>query len=621
MPLPSNTLRCAATLETRLTKPSSTKACTSHRAAWWLSAVLFSGVVAQAQTAPTVSPAAPAIATAPASDPSSVLNSGLNAPLFYQLLLGELNVRGGDPGAGYSLILDAARKQRDPALFRRAVEVALQSRSGEAALTAARAWSVDQPKDPEAERFVLQILLALNRVEQTGPVLRAIIERNPPAERSNTINAIPQTFARVPDKASALAVVREALAPALKQRDQAAAAWTTIGRMQLALDQPGLALTSAREGHAADPASPFPALLALELLERGQEDAEPIVLRQLQAGTDEGKSQDAAVALTYARVLLDLQRNPQARVQLDGLTTRRPDLPEPWLLLASLQVQVNSLPAAAQSLHTFMTLARQSGDERVLRGLTQAYLLMAQIAEKQQDFVAANAWLDRIENADEIMAAQMRRASLLARQGQRDEARALLRNLPERRSGDARLKLVAEAQLLRDLKDHRGAYEVYGEALKRFPDDAELLYDQAMMAEKADLLDEMERLLRQLIAAKPDHHHAYNALGYSLADRNLRLVEAKQLIEKAVSLAPDDAYIQDSLGWVEFRLGNTARALEILAAAYAKRPDAEIAAHLGEVLWVSGQREQALNIWREGLLAASDSETLQSTFKRLQVKP
>ena len=620
MPLPSNTLRCAATLETRLTKPSSTKACTSHRAAWWLSAVLFSGVVAQAQTAPTVSPAAPASATAPASNPSSVLNSGLNAPLFYQLLLGELNVRGGDPGAGYSLILDAARKQRDPALFRRAVEVALQSRSGEAALTAARAWSADQPKDAEAERFVLQILLALNRVDETGPVLRAIIERNPATERSNTINAIPQTFARVPDKASALAVVREALAPALKQRDQAAAAWTTIGRMQLALDQPGLALTSAREGHAADPASPFPALLALELLERGQEGAEPIVLRQLQAST-EGKSQDAAVALAYARVLLDLQRNAQARTQLDTLTASRPDLPEPWLLLASLQVQANSLPGAAQSLQTFMALARQSGDERVARGLTQAYLLMAQIAEKQQDFAGANAWLDRIENADEIMAAQLRRASLLARQGQRAEARALLRNLPERRSGDARLKLVAEAQLLRDLKDYRGAFDVYGDAVKRFPDDAELLYDQAMMAEKADMLGEMERLLRQLIAAKPDHHHAYNALGYSLAERNLRLAEAKQLIEKALSFVPDDAYIQDSLGWVEFRLGNTARALEILAAAYAKRPDAEIAAHLGEVLWISGQREQALKIWREGLLAASDNETLQETFKRLQVKP
>jgi tetratricopeptide (TPR) repeat protein len=162
---------------------------------------------------------------------------------------------------------------------------------------------------------------------------------------------------------------------------------------------------------------------------------------------------------------------------------------------------------------------------------------------------------------------------------------------------------------------------VYGEAVKRFPQDTDLLYDQAMMAEKADRLPDMERLLRQLIAARPDYHHAYNALGYSLADRNIRLPEAKQLIEKAVSLAPNDAYIQDSLAWVEYRLGNNERALEILQAAYAKRPDAEIAAHLGEVLWVLGQREEALKIWREGLLLASDNETLQETLKRFQVKP
>jgi tetratricopeptide (TPR) repeat protein len=604
-----NTLRRAAPAEIPSENQAQRKAGWPRLAALALALLSVAGLHAQT-TAPATDAPAPA-----------VNNSALTAPLFYQLLLGELNVRGGDPGAGYSLLLDAARKQRDPALYRRSVEVALQNRSGEAALTAARAWATDLPQDAEADRFVLQILLALNRVEETTPVLRAIVERSSPAERNNTINAIPQTYARIPDKVAALAVVREALSESLKQRDRAAAAWTTIGRMQLSADQVEPALASARQGHAVDPTSPFPALLALELFERGQADAEAIILRHLQATTASSGPREPSVALTYARVLLDLNRTAEARTQLDALTTRQPEVPEPWLLLASLQVQSNALPAATQSLQKYMGLARQSGDERTARGLTQAYLLMAQIAEKQKDFVAANAWLDRIENADDIMAAQMRRASLLARQGQVDQARALLRNQPERRPEDARLKLVAEAQLLRDLKDYQASFEVYGEAVKRFPDDSELLYDQAMMAEKAGNLAEMERLLRQLIAAKPDYHHAYNALGYSLADRNIRLPEAKQLIEKAVSLAPNDAYIQDSLAWVEFRLGNKARALEILQAAYAKRPDAEIAAHLGEVLWAQGRRDQALKIWREGLILASDNETLQETLKRLQVKP
>lgn len=549
-----------------------------------------------------------------------VVNSSLTAPLFYQLLLGEINVREGDPGSGYSLILDAARKQRDPLLYRRAVEVALQARSGEAALTAAQAWAQALPGSPDAHRYVLQILLALNRVDETGPVLRTILERSNTAERNDTINGLPQAYARVSDKAQALRVVREALAPSLKQREHAAAAWTTIGRMELTQGLETQALESARSAHGSDPTSPFPALLALELMERGKAEAEAVVSSHMRVANSNAPG-EANVALAYARVLLNLQRNPEARTQLNALTAQKPEMAEPWLLLATLQVQDNALPEASASLQKFMTLARQSSDERSARGLTQAYLLMAQIAEKQKDYAGANAWLDRIENADEIMAAQMRRASLLARQGQLAQARALLRNQPERRPEDVRLKLAAEAQLLRDMKAWQQAYEVYGEAIARFPQDTDLVYDQAMMAEKLGQLDTMEQLLRRLIDAKPDYHHAYNALGYSLAERSVRLPEAKQLIEKALALAPDDAYIQDSLGWVEFRLGNTAQALSILQKAYGKRPDAEIAAHLGEVLWVAGQREQALKIWREGLLLASDNETLQATLERLRVKP
>ncbi|MGS5085989.1 tetratricopeptide repeat protein [Hydrogenophaga sp. A37] len=551
---------------------------------------------------------------------ATVNNSSLSAPLFYQLLLGELNVAEGEPGTAYSLILDAARKQNDPLLYRRAVDIALEARSGDAALAAARAWSQAIPASTDADRFELQILLALNLVPETGPVLRKLIEKAPSASRNDAINSIPPIFSRVPDKALALQVVREALAPSLKSPAHSAAAWTTIGFMELADNQLPQALTSARSGHNAEPSSAFPALLALELMERGQSAAEAVVRGQLKASPPSAGS-PAIVALAYARILFDLQRNAEALVLLDNLTRIQPEVMESWLLLATLQVQSNRLPAATQSLQTYMGLARQAGDERAARGLTQAYLLMAQIAEKKKDFAAANAWLDRIENADDIMAAQMRRASLLAHQGQMAKARALLRNHPERRPEDARLKFVAEAQLLRDFKEWQKAYEVYGEAVTRFPQDSDLIYDQAMMAEKIGQLDAMEGLFRQVIAIKPEHHHAYNALGYSLADRSLRLPEAKQLIEKAVALAPDDAYIQDSLGWVEFRMGNAGRATEILRAAYVKRPDAEIAAHLGEVLWAQGQRDEALKIWREGLLLASDNETLQGTLQRLGVKP
>jgi Flp pilus assembly protein TadD len=130
----------------------------------------------------------------------------------------------------------------------------------------------------------------------------------------------------------------------------------------------------------------------------------------------------------------------------------------------------------------------------------------------------------------------------------------------------------------------------------------------------------MERLLRRLIELKPDNQNAYNALGYSLADRKIRLEEARTLIKKAVQLAPEDPFIADSLGWVEFRLGNTDEAMRILEAAYKRRPDPEIGAHLGEVLWVKGQRDRAMSIWKEAFLTDADNETLQETLKRLRVK-
>lgn len=571
---------------------------------------LAAGLPVAAQTASAAPPAA--------SEP--VVNSALTAPLFYQILLGELQLRSGDPGAGYSLMLDAARRQRDASLYQRAVDMALQARSGEAALTAARDWSAALPADLEARRYHLQILLALNRVAESGPVLRELIGASAAADRDDVINAIPPAYARVPDKDQALTVVRDALRDSLRDPARATAAWTTLGRLELGLERFDLALQSAAQAHQANRSSPLPAMLALELLERGRTQAEPIVRAYLVAPVTDAPRR-SAVALGFARILLDLQRTADARSLLGELTRNEPGLAEPWLLLATLQVQENALPAATTSLQTYMTLARQAEDERTARGLTQAYLLMAQIAERQGDFPAATAWLDRIENVEDVMAAQLRRASLLARQGQLDQARALLRQQPERRPDDARLKLLAEAQLLRDLKQYQAAYEVFGEAVARFPQESELLYDQAMMAEKAGKADEMERLLRQLIALKPDHHHAYNALGYSLADRNTRLDEAKALIEKAVELAPTDAYIQDSLGWVEFRLGNTRRALDILQAAYRSRPDAEIAAHLGEVHWTLGQRDQAMRIWREGLLLANDNETLQETLRRFRVTP
>jgi tetratricopeptide (TPR) repeat protein len=185
---------------------------------------------------------------------------------------------------------------------------------------------------------------------------------------------------------------------------------------------------------------------------------------------------------------------------------------------------------------------------------------------------------------------------------------------------DARTRLLAEAQVLRGVKHWQEAYDLLLAALRQSPEDAGLIYELAMVAERLNRLDDMEALLRRDIALKPEDPQALNALGYSLADRNVRLDEAQALIQQAVKLAPNDPFIADSLGWIEFRLGRRAEALKVLREAFDRRPHVEVAAHLGEVLWADGQHDEALRVWREGAAREGDNEVLQETLKRLKVK-
>jgi tetratricopeptide (TPR) repeat protein len=556
-------------------------------------------------------------AQTPSGEPGDepAVPSAMDSRLFYELLLGELSARNGEPAEALALMLDAARKNGDPALYQRAVEIALQARSGEAALQAARAWKQAYPRSRDANRYVMQILIALNRIPETAEPLKTDIALADPKDRSAALAGVPRSYTRATDKVAAAAVVEQALRPYLHQKETGAAAWTAVGRMRLAAGDNAGAIDAASRAQAVDPQAEGPALLALELMDPKLPAAEPLVKRYL-----EGQPMPE-LRMAYARVLVDAQRYSEATQQLQAVTAQKPDFPEAWLVQGSLQLQDNQDKAAEASFKRYLALAQERPSEDRSRGLAQAYLGLSRIAEKRNDLALANAWLDKIENPQQLIAAQQRRASLLARQGKLEEGRKLLRGLPERDAEDARLKVLAEAQLLRDNKAYKAAFDLLGQATAQPPFDADLVYDRAMIAEKMDDVGEMERLLRQVIATRPDYHQAYNALGYSFADRNVRLPEAKELIQKALSFAPGDPFISDSLAWVEFRMGNKAEALRILEAAYKERPDAEIAAHLGEVLWSLGQRDRAQSIWREGLLINSENDTLQETLGRLRVKP
>ena len=633
----------------------------SHRRHWRLALALMLCTSALAGAWPVLAqgapkPAAPlapgAAASSPAaaaSAPEAAANSALDDRLLYQLLIGEMALHQGDAGTAFDWILDAARRTRDERLFRRAVDIALQARAGEQGLAAARAWRLARPESLDALRLQLQIVMLLNRSDAIPDLLKSLLQQTPTSERPGLIAALPRFLQRAGEPPLVAGLLDEALKPYRDGEATRVPSRVALGRAWMQAREFDRSLALAQEAHALEPAAAGPALLAMELM-RDRPGAEAVVQDHLrQPGTE------PAMRLMYARILTALQRYTDATAQLESATRLQPEVAGPYLSLGALYLELKqpkegeaallryldlvqgqaaapaaagaaaSAPAQAPEAADHSTAAASAGDDdedtTTARGQMQAWMMLAQSSEQRGDFKAAESWLAKITDPQRALEVQSRRASMLAKRGMVAQARELIRQVPERGPEDARAKIAAEAAVLREVKLWREAYEVLGEATKNFTEDADLIYEQAMMAEKLDKLADMERLLRRVIELKPDNAHAHNALGYSLADRRQRLPEARQLVARALELSPGDPYITDSLGWVEFRLGNREEAARLLRQAYTSRPDVEIGAHLGEVLWALGQRDDARRIWREAKSRDATNDVLRETLTRLRVDP
>jgi tetratricopeptide (TPR) repeat protein len=314
--------------------------------------------------------------------------------------------------------------------------------------------------------------------------------------------------------------------------------------------------------------------------------------------------------LNYARLLVTTKNYPEARRQFEVLVGEYPQNADVGMAVALLAIQTTDYDAAETQLKRVLELNYKDPD------IVRFYL--GQLNEERKRFDEALKWYSTVSDGEQYIAAQSRYAGILAKQGKLPEAR---KHLQEANAADMqqRVQLTqAEAQLLRDANDYQEAFDVLGQALAQMPDYPDLLYDHAMAAEKVNRLDVLESNLKQLIKLRPDHAHAYNALGYTLAERNQRIPEAYSLIETALKLAPDDPFIQDSMGWVLYRMGRNKEGLDYLQRAFKQRPDPEIAAHLGEVMWVLDQRDAARKIWADSLKEHPTNEVLQGTVKRFQ---
>ena len=557
-------------------------------------------------------------AQAPQAAEAAPPQSALSASLLYRLLVGELSFQGGDARTGVNFMFDAARRTGDEAVYERAAVMALQAGAGKAALQTVDAWLRAHPDSPVALRYQLQTLLLMGRASETAEPLRAMLPLLHGSERESLINALPAIYGRMTDKQKALEIVTQALSSVIDEPDAAGPAWATLGRMRLQAGDAAGALQAAQEGARQAPDSEWPARLALHLwvnagMPGGQALASGYLAREKAA---------PGMGVAYAGALRDLGQDIAARQFLADWAQRHPQSDESWLALGLAQAGVHQAQAARQSLRRYLELAPQGPADSA--GRAQARLALAQLALQEGDFAQAGQWLDQIEPDEEETidtAVLLARARLLARQGRLNEAIGLIRQAPEEGAFDARAKVLAEGRLLHGQGLPRAALALLRSALDKAADDPELLYETAVAAELSGDMPETERLLRRLIGKQPESAHGYNALGFMLADRGQRLPEARELIEKAVGLAPHDPYIQDSLGWVAFRQGRLDEASRILEDAFARQPEAEIGAHLGEALWAQGKREQAQAIWRESLRIDPQNPTLAQTLKRLGISP
>lgn len=570
-----------------------------------------------AQPRPTLPPANAALP--PSTQLATANNSSLDAALFYQILVGELQFLDQDPGSAYAFMLDAARKAQAAELYRRAVDIALQARSGNAALVAAQEWAKAHPQSQDPQRYSLQILLALNRPQDIATPLQKLIELSPKEQQIELILATPKLLARTTDGAATLQAVQTAFQPFLKSKHTAPAAWSALAQLLRREKRHSQAVEAAQKALKADPAFLPAVAVALDLMEDIPQTAEPLVQQFLQqAHTPAQTPSHQLVQLGLARAYTGLNRHAQAQHLLTPLLQQKPDWAEAWLLQGALYAQQNQLAPAQSALEKYLALL-ENNPQTNAAGKNAALLQLAQMAELRRDYAQAHHWLDQIQDSTDPMLLPLRRASLLARQGQLAQARSLLQQTPKLQASDTLRALQAEAQLLMQHQQYTPALQVLNDAHTQFPDDNQVLYELALVHEKTGQPERMESLLRELIARQPNNHHALNALGYALADRNERLPEAKALIQKALSTVPNEPYILDSLGWVEFRLGNKEAALQALQTAFRLQPDADIAAHLGEVHWSLKQTDAALAIWKKGLQLNPGNDTLRATLVRLGV--
>jgi tetratricopeptide (TPR) repeat protein len=546
----------------------------------------------QAETPPAPEPARP---TPPAQT--------LTQELLYETLLAEIALQRGEAALATRAYLDLLERTQDYRVAERATQVALQSRLPAEALAAAQRWLALEPDSIAARQTVAAILVTQGRLAEARVHLTRLLAAEG-VHLGQGFMHLNNLLARHGNKEEVLALVEELAQP----YPQVPEAHFAVARAAFAAGKGERALAALDAALRLRPDWEGAAQFKAQLLEARSADEAAAFFRDYLARQPKARE----MRLAYARFLVRQKQYGLARAEFQKLVQDFPGNAEVPFAVGLLSLQMGELKVAEQYLKD--ALAAGFRDEDTVR------YYLGQIAEEDKRFEEARQWYLQV-GGEQAFNARLRHAVVLAKEGRIDEARAQLARLtPE--NNQQRVQIwQTEAQMLRDARRYREAFDVLTRALEKLPNHPDLLYDQAMAAEKIDRLDVLEASLRKLIQIKPDHAHAYNALGYTFADRGIRLPEARKLLEQALALAPEDPFILDSMGWLHYRLREYDKAIDYLRRALTLRADAEIAAHLGEVLWVSGRREEAERVWAEAVRTSPANETLTETMRRLKGAP
>jgi len=529
--------------------------------------------------------------------------SALTGDLLYDLLVGEFAGNSGDMALSVESYSRAAMKTQDARVAARATYIAVYSERYQESLDLLDRWQRLDPEDADVSRMYAITYLKLGQPLEAATYIQGILDtvegnghekalavKRLLAKESNTADGLVvlEALNKADPTNQHMLILQARYAAQLERYDEALELLDRVLEIDSTLAD--VHIIKARILAAQGKQEQAMALVALVLMEQPDNDH---------------------LRLQYARMLVEQRQFEQAKAQFSLLLKNDPQNAEILLSLGLLNIETGELDEATRHLGLLVEIGQKED-------ISNYYL--GRIAQNREQHKIAISYYLKVNSGDYVFDAKMRIAGLFARLGRVDEGLRQLEVLAEKQtSWPLRVRAyLAQGEILASKKRYAEGLEMYSRALQQKPDDADLLYARALMAEKVDRIDITEADLLKLLSSQPENANALNALGYTLADRTERLEEALDYIKRAAELVPDDPAILDSLGWVSYRLGNMKDALKWLGMAFERLEDAEIAAHYGEVLWINNRREEAEKVWKIGLENNAEHPVLLETMQRLR---